>query len=64
MTSRLYLRGGPDGDRAGKRGCLHLAPTPGVGLSQAVQDYRRDRVVHIEVHRVREEAVDGHDSLQ
>jgi len=45
--------------RTGKRGRPPLVPTPGVGLTQAVQCRRRGRVVRVEVRRILGEPVDG-----
>jgi hypothetical protein len=48
-----------DAQPTGKRGRPPLAPTPGVGLTQAVQRRHQGRMVRVEVRQVLGEAVDG-----
>jgi hypothetical protein len=48
-----------DAQPTGKRGRPPLAPTPGVGLIQAVKRRHRGRMVRVEVRPVLGEAVDG-----
>jgi hypothetical protein len=50
-----------DAQPTGKRGRPPLAPTPGVGLMQAVQRRHQGRMVRVEVRPVLGEAVDGPD---
>jgi hypothetical protein len=52
-----------DAQPTGKRGRPPLAPTPGVGLTQAVQRRHRGRIVSAEVRRVLGEGVDGPDPV-
>jgi len=52
---RVYRNAPP----TGKRGRPPRAPTPGVGLTQAVQRCHRGRIVRVEVRPVLGEAVDG-----
>jgi hypothetical protein len=48
-----------DAQPTGKRGRPPLAPTPGVGLTQAVQRRHQGRIMRVEVRPVLGEAVDG-----